>query len=97
MVQFVFASPKDAGRSFLYCPHDVVQFVFASPKDAGLDAVTAARILGCQLWLCKDDYDAAIMKWIDKLKGHKAKILNTDSIWSLVGKAGGDAMADAYI
>jgi hypothetical protein len=41
--------------------------------------------------------DAAKMKWIDKLKGENAKILNGDSFWAFVAKDGGDAAADKWI
>ncbi len=45
-------------RSFFYCPHDVVNFVYESLTSAGVDDSTAGRILGSQLWLSNDDYDA---------------------------------------
>jgi hypothetical protein len=45
-------------RSFFYCPHDVVKFVYESLTSAGVDDSTAGRILGSQLWLSNDDYDA---------------------------------------
>ena len=38
-----------------------------------------------------------VSKWMNKLTGDKAKIMNGDSFWALLGKEGGGDVADAWI